>query len=142
MKKKIALGLVLLITVVFIFSLNRFIVTEPSPSSLKMGGPCSFKKFRGKCTILTVEPDGGVRFKFTPTEPLDLRGTFLKNEEDVTNDIYTGTVRYLLESFNNKPTITQQDLNAHNVKKGAVFDCEIEIITDGTCSPINFNFFE
>ncbi|MBA7493659.1 hypothetical protein ES702_04220 [subsurface metagenome] len=101
-----------------------------------VGGPCSYDTFKGKCKITSIINENTIKFKFTPTEPLSEKA----KRVDLTRERekYVG---YLgLECLKNKYPITKEDLEKCHIKENTVFDCELEVITSGTCTPIIFKF--
>ncbi|MCD6550294.1 hypothetical protein J7K24_01995 [bacterium] len=107
------------------------------------GGPCSYDEFRGKCKITSIFNENKIRFEFTPTEPLNLENIgWVQNKEDITNREYEEYAGYLGLKCLDKYPITEEDLERCGIKENAVFDCEIELITKGTCTPIVFKFYE
>ena len=108
-----------------------------------VGGPCSYDEFRGKCKITSIFNENKIRFKFIPTEPLNLENIgWVKSKEDITNREYEEYVGYLGLKCLDKYPITGEDLERCNIKENTVFDCEIGLITKGTCTPIVFKFCE
>ena len=108
-----------------------------------IGGPCSYDEFRGKCKIISIFNENKIKFKFIPTEPLSIENIeWVKSEEDVTSREYEKYAGYLGLKCLDKYPITKKDLERCNIKKNVVFDCKLELINKGTCSPINFKFYE
>jgi len=124
------------------------VVEEP------IGGPCSYDKFRGECRITSIQKTeesmqqentiGGpgyegfeVKFRFTPTEPLNLENVKLNLLADtVENFLDKEHLLLLTNSWYPGP----EYLEKYNIEENAVFDCELWLITKGTCSPAIFKF--
>ncbi len=88
-----------------------------------IGGPCSYEKFDGKCEVVDVVGKETVRFKFTPNEAMDLKNIGWAKESDILGKVY--------EESND---------GIKNARKGRIFDCQMELITKGTCTPAIFSF--
>lgn len=88
-----------------------------------IGGPCSYEKFDGKCEVVDVVGKETVRFKFTPNEAMDLKTIEWAKESDILGRIYE-------ESYE----------GIKNAWKGRILNCQMEIITRGTCTPTIFSF--
>ena len=133
-KKIILTGLIFL---VFLIGGCKEPVKEPM-----VGGPCSYEKFIGECEITSIVDENNVKFRFTPTEPLNLENVgWVEKEGDITDKEYQEYAGYLgLECLDKYP-ITKEDLNECNIVENAVFDCELSLITSGTCTPTIFKFY-
>lgn len=113
------------------------------------GGPCSYQTTEGKCDITSIE-DGSsisIKFRFSPIAALNLTGTFLEDNPEAIDNILNGTqeeyVRYLsikcLDDLNKYP-LEMQDLENCDIRVDGVYDCEMSVISQGTCTPIIFRF--
>lgn len=118
---------------------------EEQDKDLIVGGPCSYDAINGSCKITTItqtddskkqaEITGGpgyagydVKFSFTPSNAAELKGkeSMLRKENTLmlTNSWYPG----------------QEYLVKYNIKDNAVFDCELDLINKGTCTPVIYKF--
>ena len=157
--KKLILSVVLTIMAVFFASGLR--AQEPAAEQqtankkhrrVILGGPCTYKPFKGTCKIVSVEKtetskrqammNGGpgyegyeVKFVFTPEETPDFSGIpWVKGSERALL-----TTQYpLLLTTSWYPS--QKFLEKYDIRKDAVFACEMDLITSGTCTPITFKF--
>jgi len=110
-----------------------------------VGGPCAYDVINGNCTITAItqtdnskkqaEISGGpgyagyeIKFSFTPDNEVDLEGkeAMLKKENTLmlTNSWYPG----------------QEYLTKYNIEEGASFKCSLDLITQGTCTPVIYGF--
>lgn len=144
MENKIKVGLIgLFILVLGIAIISNWFVSkdESRGEPPVFGGPCSYDKFKGKCKIISIFDENGIKFRFIPTEPLNLENVgWVKSEKDITDREYEQYAGYLGLKCLDKYPITKEDLEKCNIKENAVFDCEIGLITKGTCSPTTFTF--
>lgn len=113
------------------------------------GGQCSYEKFRGIGRIISIhqtelsKQQAGssgyegfeVKFRFTPVEPSNIENVkWVKNiQEDILDREYT-----LLLTNSWYPG--QKYLEKYGIVENATFDGELRLITQGTCSPIEFSF--
>lgn len=138
--KKIFYG-ILIIGIILIAGVVLFVVAVNRTKIPVPGGPCSYDKFKGACKITSIINENVVNFTFTPADRLNLENKGWDEEDIKENQEYAG---YLgLECLKNHPyPLTREDLQKCDVKENAVFNCEMGLITGGTCSPEVFNFFE
>ena len=89
-----------------------------------VGGNCTYKTFPGKCTITSLVPDSAGfitgNYTFVPSATVDITGTFLKSPNDI--NPYNGNTA------------------ASGFTPGMVAACNLNVITGGTCTPINVSF--
>lgn len=103
----------------------------------KVGGSCRYKTYNGQATILSISktvPDNAegytrfeVKFNFNP-------GTII--EENFAQ--VKGKTFYLYDDNLRNPNQTY--LDKHNIKIGQVLDGHLLAITQGTCTPVIFDF--
>lgn len=116
-----------------------------------VGGPCEYESFTGKCEIALAgktieslaqkESEGGpgyegyeVKYRFIPSRPLNTEKIgWVKDIDEIINKEYT-----LLLANSWYPG--KKFIEKYGIKQGAVFDCELSLITKGTCSPVVFKF--
>lgn len=108
-----------------------------------VGGPCSYEDFEGECTFTSVEKTEEsklqsvyegfeVKFTFVPSKELE-EYVFISREDvgrennfRLVNSWYPGS----------------QYLEKYNIEEETVFSCTMSVMTDGTCSPVVFEFDE
>ena len=103
-------------------------------------GPCSYNTFKGECKIISILNENVIRYRFIPTEPLNLESIEWAKKV-IDREYYEEYAGYFGLKCLNKYPITKEDLEKCNIKENAVLDCGLEIITSGTCTPINFRFY-
>lgn len=129
-------------------------ILSPTPTAnqldnktFNVGGPCSYDEFAGKCLITAIQNNTAILFKFTPDKPLNLKNGWV-TEDLMTKKDQSKAIAYLGlnclkdEKGNAKYPITEEDIEKCGLKENAVFNCEVKIIKSGTCTPINFTFFD
>jgi hypothetical protein len=94
----------------------------PCPSTQIVGGPCSYDKVPGTCSILSVGQDETVKFIFAATDTLP------------DNPLATNLNG---EHFDTLNILNDQNLS---IKVGDKLACEAQIETKGTCTPVIFKF--
>ena len=113
---------------------------EPTEEGPVVGGPCSYNTFKGECKIISILNENVIRYRFIPTEPLNLEGIEWAKKV-IDREYYEEYAGYLGLKCLDKYPVTKEDLEKCNIKENAVLDCELEIITSGTCTPINVRFY-
>jgi len=113
---------------------------EESPAVKTGGGPCEYRKYEGTCRVTSIRriesdqhyrelPYHGyvVRFSFQTERQIESRyGSLLEKEHTLK----------LTNSWPPGPRFLQK----YAIKEGAVFDCYLNVIVHGTCTPIYFDF--
>ncbi len=122
--------LILILPVMLLFSLSACAMAS---SSQRVGGPCTYKQYKGDAEIVSVTPAKGttgeyeIRFSFHPQEKI--QEEFARTEGK----------QWLLvredSSFPKKDFLQQYD-----IKTGKRFPCYMKVITRGTCTPVLFDF--
>ncbi|MBI5585116.1 MAG: hypothetical protein HY892_14985 [Deltaproteobacteria bacterium] len=109
---------------------------ETAAGSPVLGGPCAYQRYPGRARILSITPvtppgETGtvfeVRYSFHPEEKN--RETFAQTEG-----------RTFLLTLKNGTYPSQKFLDKYRIEKGRVFDCSLQVITKGTCTPTLFEF--
>lgn len=146
---KFVVGLVLLVVLVCGFnSMSVYAV-----SSRKIGGPCKYVSFSGKCKITSVGTSA-ITFRFTPKLTslfskdmlsLGVRETIsymTKSNVGIQSVSYLG-LRCLMDEMGRvKTSITETDLKNCGLKTGVSLGCKMQIVTYGACSPIDYTFLD
>jgi len=114
--------------------------TEKRPERRVVGGPCEYKVYPGTATILSVQkPEGPVqagpsgaagfevRFSFTPKEAIEEDWVRLEGKEH-------------LLLLHNSSFPGPRFLEKYGIEPGKCFECNLKIITKGTCTPVLFEF--
>jgi len=105
-----------------------------------VGGPCDYKVYPGQATILSVQqkerPAKGngrvrtayeVKFSFTPADDIEEDWVRVEGKEHVL--LLTGS-RYPGPAF----------LKRYGIRPGRCLECDLKVITRGTCTPVLFDF--
>lgn len=131
----------LLLTVLVFFLCGvSCMATEKRPERRVVGGPCEYKAYPGKATIVSVQkpegpsqtgPSGSdayeVRFSFTSQEAIEEDWVQLEGKEHLlllTNSSFPGP----------------RFLEKYGIEPGKSFECNLKVITKGTCTPLLFDF--
>jgi hypothetical protein len=127
------------------------ISVSQNPIPVPIGGPCSRDKYTGTCKIISVAKTeaskeqvnevGGpgyegyeVKYKFIPNETIDIAGSSL--EQAMRQMMNGGQLLQLYSSWYPGSKFIEK----YGIKKDAIFECEMSVITQGTCSPVVFEF--
>ena len=104
-----------------------------------LGGNCVYKTYPGTATITevaAVEHEGGeaekifrVKFVFAPSEPI--REPFAQ-VEGRKFELVASDFSHLSGTF----------LKKHGIEEGGTLNCDLKVITQGTCTPVLFEFPE
>ena len=102
-----------------------------------VGGPCQYKSYPGRATILSIKesPIGNadhvkrfdVKFSFVPREKI---AESLARTEGKTFNLYGNNWQYPDREF-----LTTRDIHV-----GMVLDGSLQVIVSGTCTPVLFDF--
>jgi hypothetical protein len=108
----------------------------PPETPRVIGGPCQYKSYKGLAKITSITrteaPDRHaderyeVRFHFFPDQKIE--ETFIHIEDK----------QFLL--LDNLLLPRREFLEGHDIKVGKEFDCLMEVIQKGTCTPVLFKF--
>lgn len=110
-------------------------------TSRVVGGPCEYKKYKGKARIISIckkeMPENyidlsydtyEVKFTFHPEEEIEKAWAKKVEEREYT--------LLLTNGWHPGP----QFLKKYGVEEGKHFDCFLNVITRGTCTPVIFDF--
>ena len=132
----------LMLTVVFLLSMTSVScgAGERSPSNRIVGGPCEYREYTGKATVVSVRPrelrdrdprpnyeQYEVRFIFHPDEAIRERHGQVEGREFL---LVQRNSRYPGPAF----------LRKYGIEEGTVLDGSVKVITKGTCTPVLFDF--
>lgn len=110
------------------------------PAQKVVGGPCEYKQYKGKATIVSVRqkklPDYCERPSY---ETYDVKFCFTPEEKGGETNAKVEEREYVLMLTNSSyPGL--QFLQKYGIEVGKSFDCYLKVITKGTCTPIIFDF--
>jgi len=131
-------GVFLIILPFILFTLFACVRAEPDRQSGQWaGGPCQYKNYPGKATILSIasrkadHPDQikrfDVKFSFTPQE--NIHESFARTEGKTFN-LYGYNFQYPDGEF----------ITEHDIHIGRILDGSLQVIVSGTCTPVWFDF--
>lgn len=114
--------------------------SEESGTPIETGGPCAYKQYPGKTTIVSIhkkrisENNGGsayqryeVKFIFSTDAQIEETHGQVKGRTfslRLTNSWYPGP----------------KFLEKYGIEEGQVFDCYLNVLIKGTCTPVFFSF--
>lgn len=108
-----------------------------APRETLAGGPCEYKQYKGRAKIESITQKSKthnyahevyeVKFSFTSNQ--EITGKFARTE---------GKEFVLL--LKNSAYPGPKFLEKYDIRVGKVFECIMEVITKGTCTPILFEF--
>jgi hypothetical protein len=116
------------------------IAMDERPERHVVGGPCQYKAYPGRAAILSVQKQEGqtqavapaadayeVKFSFTPDEKIREDWVRVEGKEHLlllANSAFPGP------GF----------LKKYGIEPGKLFQCNMKVITRGTCTPVLFEF--
>jgi hypothetical protein len=136
---------VVIISGILIFSLFKNTKTNipRNPSMNIVGGSCDYSQFNGLCKIISItktkdsiaqkEVMGGPKY-----EGFDIKFKIVSSNLSSNYSVFLNK-EYLL-NLSNSWYPGQKYLEKYKIKEGSQFNCQIKVITNGTCSPIIFDF--
>tara|TARA_B100000315_G_scaffold239463_1_gene258285 strand:- start:911 stop:1318 length:408 start_codon:yes stop_codon:yes gene_type:complete len=132
--KKIRIIFILLLGIFLIGAgCNREIKPEVKPM---VGGGCEYKTVPGKCKIISITENNNLNYG-----GYDVEFKFTANN---TNKKIDGEYKRVLTGLNSTCIQNQKamnkDLKACNFVKNYIFNCDLDIISTGTCNPSIFKF--
>ncbi len=109
-------------------------------ASKVMGGPCEYRKYKGKAKITSVHkremPDD---YGMLSYETYEVRFSFHTNQKVEEAHGKVEGKEYTL-MLNNSWYPGPKFLQKYGIEVGKSFDCYLKVITKGTCTPILFEF--
>lgn len=118
---------------IFLASLSSCGLASSSLSKPRVGGPCTYKQYKGEAEIVSVTPRQAVsgeyeiKFSFHPQEVI--QEDFARGE---------GKQWFVVQKDSSYP---QDDfLTKYGIKAGKRLPCFMKVITKGTCTPVIFDF--
>lgn len=126
-------GLNVLILIFCLISLLACNAADPPSTRPRAGGACEYKKYKGEAEIVSVirRPDAPqeyeIKFSFHPQEII--REEFARPE---------GKTWTLVPKDSSRPK--KDFLTQYDIKKGKRLPCYMKAITQGTCTPVLFEF--
>lgn len=131
------LGLIIIVLLTGISDADESDFPEQQTSSVIAGGPCRYKTYKGKATIVSVVRKE-VRNR-TAYEGYEVKFTFTPDQEIEEPHGRVNKEQFsLMLSDSTYPS--SEFLVKYNIKVGQLFDCQLRVITKGTCTPIIFDF--
>jgi hypothetical protein len=104
------------------------------------GGPCEYNRYQGACRITSVRQMGSDQnYRELPYHGYQVRFSF-QTEHKI--EPYYGSLlekEHTLKLTNSWPP-GPRFLQKYAIKEGAVFDCYLNVMVHGTCTPIHFDF--
>jgi len=105
-----------------------------------LGGPCEYKQYKGKATIVAVHkkemPGDAGRSSY---DPYEVRFSFFPDEEieETYGKVEGREYRMMLK---NSSYPGPKFLEKYGIEAGKSFDCYLKVIIRGTCTPVLFDF--
>jgi hypothetical protein len=128
------IGLVnLSVALVFLVSLSSCDLAASSSSMPRVGGPCTYKQYKGEAEIVLVTQRQGtpgeyeIKFSFHPQETIQEEFARVEGKQWL---IVQKDSSYPKENF----------LTQYGIKAGKRLPCNLKVITKGTCTPVLFDF--
>jgi len=144
--KKLLIAFFFIFSALITFSACRHSVQPHSVSpETRVGGPCSYDEYKGAATITSVEKTeqsmAQARVKGGPGyEGYEIRFVF-KTDEEIGQKWVRRDKEHLFV-LNNSWYPGPRYLEKYKIKSGRNFQCVMQVITKGTCTPIIYTFPE
>lgn len=101
-----------------------------------VGGPCTYDTFDGQCKIVSVQ-DMNVKFRFVPNS--DIKSAVISDEALKEKEFEYYAMYLGLKCLDNIE-LSDNAISDCGIVNDSSFDCQISLITSGTCNPITFKF--
>jgi len=127
-----------LLPVLCIFAEVSFIDVSPAfaqegaQEKFVVGGSCQYKKYKGRAEIISITKKGvpdSYEVKFSFHSDQEIKETFAQTKGR--------EFPLMLSNFSHPGP---KFLEKYGIEVGRVFDCYLNVITKGTCTPIIFEF--
>jgi len=135
---------VLLCTIFLVLGCGRWVSALESlkkdSTSRVVGGPCEYKEYKGTARIISIrhktmpKTHGGFSY-----EPYEVKFSFHPDERIEESFAQVEGREYTL-MLNNSWYPGPKFLHKYGIEVGAYFDCGLNVITKGSCTPIIFDF--
>ncbi len=105
-----------------------------------LGGPCEYKRYKGQATIVSIRPKESPENYGRPAEEgYEVKFSF-SPEEEITAAYGKVTGREYTMMLKNSSYPGPRFLERYDIKTGKSFDCYLQVIIRGTCTPVLFDF--
>lgn len=105
-----------------------------------LGGPCEYKQYKGKATIVAIRkkemPENYGRPSY---ESYEVKFSFF-SEEEIKEAYVKVKEREYTMMLNNSSYPGPKFLEKYEIKAGKSFECYLKVIIKGTCTPVLFDF--
>ena len=106
----------------------------------KVGGNCEYRKYQGKAVIVSIIPKPSSGYTAGPSyEEFEVKFHFVAEEEIKEAHGQIEGKEYVL-TLTNSWYPGPKFLKKYGIKVGKSFDCILNVITKGACTPIVFDF--
>lgn len=118
---------------VTIYTAAVFLASYCLAAPQRVGGPCTYKQYKGRAEIISVIPRDGfpgeyeIRFSFRSQKNVQEEFARIEGRQWV---LVHKDSSYPKESF----------LAQYGIKTGKRLPCYMKVITQGTCTPVLFDF--
>ncbi len=101
-----------------------------------MGGPCKYKSYQGRAQIISIQPV--ISPEKTGTT-LEVRYSF-QPEGKIIEPFAQTEGRIFLLTMKNGTYPNKKFLEKYRIETGRIFECRLQVIIQGTCTPTLFEF--
>ena len=141
MREILILAIILLLTQVPVQSMSekpkamQKAEAAPADTPFKAGGQCRYKKYAGDALITSVRK----RISGQPSlDSYDVKFSFKSSKKLDKQHLWAVQREYILMDNSKYPD--SEFLQRYGIKEGALLDCRMHVIIQGTCAPIIFEF--
>jgi hypothetical protein len=101
-----------------------------------VGGPCTYKRYPGRAQIVSIKP---VILPGETGTVFEVRYSF-HSEEKIIEPFARTEGRTFTLTLKNGTRPNQEFLDKYRIETGRFFDCTLQVIVKGTCTPTLFEF--
>jgi len=105
----------------------------------KVGGPCEYKQYAGKAKIMSITPKTGHAYDLYFYQAYEVKFSFIPDQKISEKFARTEGKEYVL-LLKNSSYPGPKFIEKYELKTGKILECNMNVITKGTCTPILFDF--
>ena len=115
-------------------------VIAQKPRSMEVGGPCKYKQYTGKATIVSVVKKTCPKNDHMPRKVcFEMKFTF-SSEEEIQENFAHVEGREHTVLLKNTSCLEEKIPGKYGIEKGKELHCVMNVIVKGSCTPVIFDF--
>ncbi|MBW2149778.1 MAG: hypothetical protein JRI22_22530 [Deltaproteobacteria bacterium] len=128
------------IILLFFFAGSSCLAMDKPPKKRVVGGQCDYKKYKGQATIVSIgKKELKEKYRGPSYESYEVKFSFHADEIIKEKHGQVEGREYLLLLKNSRHP-GPKFLHKYGIEEGKVFDCYLNVIIRGTCTPVMFDF--